>query len=68
MAANRELKELPSLDTASIEWEATRFPDFHVKVLSFKDKTNMSIGRMSPICAPLGRDLRYRRNHAINPL
>jgi hypothetical protein len=47
-AVIRELKELPSKDTNAMEWEATRFPDFHVKVLSFFDKTNMSIGKMAP--------------------
>jgi hypothetical protein len=44
----KELSELESLDTNAMEWESTRFPDFHVKILSFRDKTNISIGKMDP--------------------
>ena len=46
--ATKELAALEALDTNTMEWEATRFPDFQVKILSFKDKTNFSIGKMAP--------------------
>ena len=48
MAEKKPLTELPSKDTNKMEWEPTRFSDFHVKVLAFKDKCNFSIGRMAP--------------------
>lgn len=44
----KTLTELPSKNTNEMAWESTRFQDFHVKILGFKDKCNFSIGKMEP--------------------
>jgi hypothetical protein len=48
MAEKKPLTELPSKNTNEMEWEATRFSDFHVKVLALQHKCNFSIGKMAP--------------------
>jgi len=47
--AAKVMANLPSVDSSKMEWDATRFPDFHVKVLSYiPGESYVSIGRMSP--------------------
>jgi hypothetical protein len=47
--ASKELADLESIDTGSMEWEATRFPKLHIKTLGFrKGEGFTSIGRMLP--------------------
>ena len=48
MASEKQLSELPARNTNEMEWEPTRFADFHVKILAFRDKTNFSLGKMAP--------------------
>lgn len=47
--AAKKLAVLKSIDASSKEWEATRFPDFHVKPLACrKGEAYVSIGKMDP--------------------
>lgn len=47
--AASKLADLKSVDAKAMEWEATRFPDFHVKPLGYKEgEAYLSIGRMQP--------------------
>ena len=47
--AAKILADLQSVDANKLEWEATRFPDFHVKPLGYRQgEAYVSMGRMSP--------------------
>lgn len=48
MPDKKPLTVLPSKNANEMEWESTRFADFHVKILAFQHKCNFSIGKMAP--------------------